>query len=737
MKDNASWQDSSDLEMVNKWTDVHLRLPRLRFIEVASVGAEILGGRVDAELVGRVLALSAGILGDASIIFSSIASCGSVEEIDGQWRQKSSQLWNEKLAKYVEVRLAPIDPRSADVAIAIASLPPQTLAVYQGAFGDREIESLEDYSLLSIVRDQVDGRVERLWVSFPLLADYAHHCGLTVRQRAIRDKICATAGLRMTGELEDNHGTTSRISEGVLLAAHFTQGLGVSTDSLWSQWELEKNLHNAVAYLESVWDAQTDSQKIDAVFSETQSASIAYAKEGTSVADELFTFSIMRAEWLASYRGRLNESKELLADLLPAFPMRNVDIRAYTLMLEIMLEHMPDDYESSLLSLLDEQPQNGTVATVLAFAYLLDCQPENALEMLSRSEDFAWNVSRLKGLRDLTELLSLHLLGQVHEAKERGYRYLDQARHSLDKRAIISSSYALILVLLYQGQWTEAEHLIGSSLMIGRPGVITAPVYAAVSRLGASVAARTGRIGLAKSLVETARDVHNRSGALPAMWPRWDDGILLLADGSERDKTERSSRILAEIGRQCETKGYVYSALAAYVLSLGMFPESSTFVSVERIATNRGLPQREQYLHLIDAIMDDDIEMIESIIVNYVVDSRHISAVQALRAAADRARLDGKRELSAKYSMYLQKMLELSQDTPLVNVAPLVVGKPSRLSAREREIALLAGSLTNSQIAERLGITIRTVENHVTNALRKTGLRTRHELCEYARELDY
>lgn len=82
-------------------------------------------------------------------------------------------------------------------------------------------------------------------------------------------------------------------------------------------------------------------------------------------------------------------------------------------------------------------------------------------------------------------------------------------------------------------------------------------------------------------------------------------------------------------------------------------------------------------------------------------------------------------------------MLQMSQDVSSVNVAPAVVGKRSHLSAREREIALLAGSLTNSQIAERLGITIRTVENHVTNALRKTGYKTRYELCEYARGLGY
>ena len=55
------------------------------------------------------------------------------------------------------------------------------------------------------------------------------------------------------------------------------------------------------------------------------------------------------------------------------------------------------------------------------------------------------------------------------------------------------------------------------------------------------------------------------------------------------------------------------------------------------------------------------------------------------------------------------------------------------LSERESEVlGLVAGGLTNAQIARRLFISVRTVESHVASLLRKLGLADRRALGAYA-----
>nr|WP_167150380.1 LuxR family transcriptional regulator [Lysinibacter cavernae] len=77
-------------------------------------------------------------------------------------------------------------------------------------------------------------------------------------------------------------------------------------------------------------------------------------------------------------------------------------------------------------------------------------------------------------------------------------------------------------------------------------------------------------------------------------------------------------------------------------------------------------------------------------------------------------------------------LVELARKHP--SLQPSVSREPRAavhlLTEREREVALLAGTLTNVEVGQRLGISARTVENHISNALRKTGAASRVTLCE-------
>ena len=63
-------------------------------------------------------------------------------------------------------------------------------------------------------------------------------------------------------------------------------------------------------------------------------------------------------------------------------------------------------------------------------------------------------------------------------------------------------------------------------------------------------------------------------------------------------------------------------------------------------------------------------------------------------------------------------------------MAPTSSEPPVKLTRRERQVvALIAASASNEAIALQLGLTIKTVEFHLTNIFRKTKTGTRTELA--------
>lgn len=85
-------------------------------------------------------------------------------------------------------------------------------------------------------------------------------------------------------------------------------------------------------------------------------------------------------------------------------------------------------------------------------------------------------------------------------------------------------------------------------------------------------------------------------------------------------------------------------------------------------------------------------------------------------------------ELSGDHLAVLGTRALALVSTTTLGTSPQPSGTP--LTPRESEICALVPSLTNSDIAARLHISVRTVENHISNALRKTGLLTRSDLGE-------
>ena len=107
------------------------------------------------------------------------------------------------------------------------------------------------------------------------------------------------------------------------------------------------------------------------------------------------------------------------------------------------------------------------------------------------------------------------------------------------------------------------------------------------------------------------------------------------------------------------------------------------------------------------------------------------ASAYVLKQSASRELLDAVR-VAAVGGSYLDAQLRARDARPIDDPASRA-GRPMAVSEREKQVLrMMAVGHSNKEIAEALGITIKTVEVHKANAMRKLKLRGRIDVVRYA-----
>jgi DNA-binding CsgD family transcriptional regulator len=104
----------------------------------------------------------------------------------------------------------------------------------------------------------------------------------------------------------------------------------------------------------------------------------------------------------------------------------------------------------------------------------------------------------------------------------------------------------------------------------------------------------------------------------------------------------------------------------------------------------------------------------------------YLSAAEAAGLASTRHALAGRPDLAARSAVRAESWLSRCPGA----ATPGLVGWRSPLTDREREVAWLAADgLTSREVAERLVVSVRTVDNHLASVYRKVGIAGREQLA--------
>lgn len=334
---------------------------------------------------------------------------------------------------------------------------------------------------------------------------------------------------------------------------------------------------------------------------------------------------------------------------------------------------------------------------VLTAAALLEAgRPDLALDVSRRGRRTEGLTPNTRHYLTALGALSLVQLGEPEPAERVARAALDAAYRDQDLVGSRVHGTVWAECLVAAGETAAAWWALDAVLRLGPSGPVETTFHRRALTMACVLQARAGRIDLAQSLLHELdctprahRPLIQSLHALAAV-------AVALATGDR----VRAADLAWRAGRRYAEAGLRQPALLTWALApLPAVAERAAVLRDTRTGTV--LPLLDPYLDLQTAIAESD---------------RAAGAVAV-------ARVDPRLAVTlTRTARGVLGLVESGEET-------IERRRNEPLSDREREVAALGrDGLTNREIAARLHLSVRTVENHMSQVLRKLGARTRADL---------
>lgn len=686
-----------------------LRVPPFGFRAVSVLLASVLGAPADTGLTATVTAQTAGNPKAAVALVDAARAAGVLRRQDGMWVEDGT-LTGVPVDAVAYVFLSGMARAGVEALEVLASAGPVPAETAARLVGPAVLAELEDCG--RVVGHDPAGAGEVLAVSPPVLARALRERLDPTRRRQLVDRVSAHGGPVAVLSTADHPGAAliaapsgegGKSSRAAQLAALVHERATAEEAARRADWVGEPTLPRTNAYLATLMRRPAADQ-LEEVFARVRPAA-------ADDSGERALFAFYRARW-AAWSAAQSDPEQPVDPTAPAVPEDPADpdlapLRALRelragIVRDLAAGRCPEEVAA------DPGPDDARLfrgwTLVLRAAALLEAGwPDAALQVCERAETAEAEPEARHYLAALRGQ-SLLQAGRAAEAERWERRMLDAAYDDLDALGIRVHAGTLAEVLFAGARNGASWRALSTALRLGAPGPVGTTFYRRGLTVGAVLQAHAGNQTLAEVLVrelDTTPPTHDP--VLRSLRPL---AHVALATGA--GDPALAARTAWEAGRAYAEQGLLQPAMLCWGLG-GAHLDAERAAEVRGVADRTRLPLLDPYVQVLVGIAEGDRDAVVA-----ALPATSALTAPGLARVAERflgvgGRLAGLGSLSAEDG-----------------------ARAESLSGREQEVAVLAREgLSNRQIADQLYLSVRTVENHMSRALRKLGMVSRGELTEW------
>lgn len=669
-----------------------------------------LGGDIESHTLSRIFAKSGGVVGLARNVVDAAVRDGTLSHCNGVW-EAADDLWSRSLRGVLEAYLEGLDDAARDAIELLALVGIADVATARKLIAWETLESLESQGFIRFVPS---GDRQLVAVTPPLLVEFFRHEPLAARR------------IRLTEMISERLGGKGREPQ-MISALSPSPAMGRESDALFvrliqervrsrrlvarAAWEANPITATAVDYIDALVRADAPVELLRDVLHRTD------ATAGSPLAQARFAVALANA---TAYIDRDPDAALLaLSQAAAALGPYGRIIEAAAVTLQAHTREIPADF-ASRLEVREDDPVEVKVA--LWESQLL------LLISLGRFSHARRIYQDFESCPDVTPtpsaraLFGLALLGEgsYERALAWSTRGVEEARGLLDIDGARAHGAVASLCKLLAGDYQPVEQLLEILMAAGNPLPFPSGVSLMLANVASVIASRRGDGATAERFAEQSKRMRDQPGPLPGQASEWAEAQVLAFRGRHRDAAD----LIWSSSEGLWVRGARFSAALGFLVSVEIMHDDERLRVAAARAAEVGGGLLASHAALLRARQAGDPDAHVAAFDALRTAGRHGLALSALRKAAElyRGRGDARRSSATEARA---KAFAASLAPRWIDTARFVA-TAEPLTERELEVArLVAKGLSNPEVADRLVLSVRTVESHMNRIMRKLNISSR------------